>query len=56
MSAQDFALTTILRHPMLDPLPVQAFAIRYMNLARLDLGISIHVAVPTASVDLTAIQ
>lgn len=55
MCAQDVALTAILRHPVLDPLPIRVLAVREMNPAKIGLGISIHVEVPTVSVDATPI-
>ncbi len=50
MALRDVPLATILRHPLLDPLPVHVRALRDLNAKRPDLGPSIHLAVPTIGV------
>lgn len=50
MATRDVPLRMILRHPLLDPLPVRVRAVRDLNTARPSLGVSIHLAVPALTV------
>ena len=46
LAIQDVPLTVILRHPLLDLLPIRARALQDLNSARRDLGICVTLDVP----------
>ncbi|MEK9212240.1 hypothetical protein [Sphingomonas sp. 2378] len=54
MAFRDVPLTAILRHPLLDPLPVGVRAIRDLNAAQPALGVSIRVRSPVATYKIPA--
>ena len=54
MAIRDVPLKAILRHPLLDPLPVRVRAIRDLNAAQPSLGVSIRVRMPVATYKIPA--
>lgn len=53
MVVRDVPLTSVLRHPLLDPLQIGVSTIRELNTARPDLGVSMRLVVPTITVNRT---